>query len=132
MNQIGTEGIVIIVCFLAVCFGAIIWGRVRKAHGKSDRLTSSVIDDVLESKPYRTLVKAEIIGYGTERFSGKATFTGAFVGALTGKNTIKYRGNTTFRLTYEDGHTVTEKVMDHTQAWEKYMKLASGEPGKGK
>lgn len=134
-----TETIIIVVAFLAICIGAIVWGQVRKSRGKSDRLTTSVIDDIRDSKPYRTLVKAEIIAHGDGRAVSKGSLgsalgraavggmiaggAGAFAGAVTGKRTTKFRGETTFRLTYGDGHTEIETVMDQTPIWEKYMKL---------
>lgn len=134
-----TETIIIVVAFLTICIGAIVWGTVRKAHGKSDRLTTSVIDDIRDSKPYRTLVKAEILSHGDGRAVSKGSIgsalgraavggmiaggAGAFAGAVTGKRTTKFRGETTFRLTYQDGHTEIETVMDQTPIWEKYMKL---------
>lgn len=134
-----TETIIIVVAFLAICIGAIVWGTVRKVHGKSDRLTTSVIDDIRDSKPYRTLVKAEILSHGDGRAVSKGSIgsalgraavggmiaggAGAFAGAVTGKRTTKFRGETTFRLTYGDGHTEIETVMDQTPIWEKYMKL---------
>lgn len=134
-----TETIIIVVAFLAICIGAIVWGQVRKAHGKSDRLTSSIVQDIRDSKPYRTLVKAEILSHGDGRAVSKGSLgsalgraavggmiaggAGAFAGAVTGKRTTKFRGETTFRLTYQDGHTEIETVMDQTPIWEKYMKL---------
>ena len=118
---------------------AIVWGTIRKRNGKSDRLTSSVIEDIRDGKPLRTVVKAEIIshgdGYAVSKGSigsalGRAAVggflaggAGAVAGAATGKRTTKFRGETTFRLTYQDGHTEIETVMDHTPVWEKYMKL---------
>ena len=139
MTPVDTETIILIVAFFAVCIGAIVWGTVRKKHGKSDRLTSSIVDDIREGKPYRTLVKAEImtngIGYTTSKGSmassvgraavGGALFggAGAIGGAASGKRTMKHRGETTFKLYYEDGHTEIETVMDQTPIWEKYMKL---------
>ena len=134
-----TETIIIVVAFLAICIGAIVWGQVRKSRGKSDRLMTSVIDDIRDSKPYRTLVKAEILSHGDGRAVSKGSLgsalgraavggmiaggAGAFAGAVTGKRTTKFRGETTFRLTYQDGHTEIETVMDQTPIWEKYMKL---------
>ena len=134
-----TETIIIVVAFLAICIGAIVWGQVRKSRGKSDRLTSSIVQDIRDSKPYRTLVKAEILSHGDGRAVSKGSLgstlgraavggmiaggAGAFAGAVTGKRTTKFRGETTFRLTYGDGHTEIETVMDQTPIWEKYMKL---------
>ena len=134
-----TETIIIVVAFLAICIGAIVWGQVRKSRGKSDRLTTSVIDDIRDGAPRRTLVKAEIIAHGDGRAVSKGSLgsalgraavggmiaggAGAFAGAVTGKRTTKFRGETTFRLTYQDGHTEMETVMDQTPIWEKYMKL---------
>lgn len=134
-----TETIIIVVAFLAICIGAIVWGQVRKSRGKSDRLTTSVIDDIRDGAPRRTLVKAEIIAHGDGRAVSKGSIgsalgraavggmiaggAGAFAGAVTGKRTTKFRGETTFRLTYQDGHTEIETVMDQTPIWEKYMKL---------
>lgn len=134
-----TETIIIVVAFLTICIGAIVWGQVRKSRGKSDRLTSSIVQDIRDSKPYRTLVKAEILSHGDGRAVSKGSLgsalgraavggmiaggAGAFAGAATGKRTTKFRGETTFRLTYGDGHTEIETVMDQTPIWEKYMKL---------
>lgn len=134
-----TETIIFVVAFLAICIGAIVWGQVRKSRGKSDRLTSSIVQDIRDSKPYRTLVKAEILSHGDGRAVSKGSLgsalgraavggmiaggAGAFAGAVTGKRTTKFRGETTFRLTYGDGHTEIETVMDQTPIWEKYMKL---------
>ena len=84
-------------------------------------------------------MKAEILSHGDGRAVSKGSIgsalgraavggmiaggAGAFAGAVTGKRTTKFRGETTFRLTYGDGHTEIETVMDQTPIWEKYMKL---------
>ena len=118
---------------------AIVWGTIRKRNGKSDRLTSSVVEEIRNSKPLRTLVKAEILSTGNGRAVtrtsvgsalGRAAVggmlagsVGAVAGAATGKKTTRFRGETTFRLTYGDGHTEIETVSDGTPVWEKYMKL---------
>lgn len=117
----------------------IIIAKHREHQGKNTRLTSSIVQDIRDSKPYRTLVKAEIIAHGDGRAVSKGSLgsalgraavggmiaggAGAFAGAVTGKRTTKFRGETTFRLTYQDGHTEMETVMDQTPIWEKYMKL---------
>ena len=139
MEKINLETILLMAGFFALAIGCIVWSKVRKAHGKSDRLTSSIVQDIRDSKPYRTLVKAEILSHGDGRAVSKGSLgsalgraavggmiaggAGAFAGAVTGKRTTKFRGETTFRLTYGDGHTEIETVMDQTPIWEKYMKL---------
>lgn len=117
----------------------IIIAKHREHQGKNTRLTSSIVQDIRDGKPLRTVVKAEIMshgdGYAVSKGSigsalGRAAVggflaggAGAVAGAATGKRTTKFRGETTFRLTYQDGHTEIETVMDHTPVWEKYMKL---------